>query len=275
MFIPGLSTYSLLFLGREYLPFLPTPASEPSGPVDPPLLPGGPQGWWADRADEIFTSAAHITDILRRMDMAGTPFFAAFPGFCAFSAATMNSYVSCFPRMNLGRSKTAAADLSSNLSYLDRFRAIWPMGDGWWNTIHQTQTLYQRASRDRGEFQGKTRADYEKLHTSMHDSSGISPAAEPHAETPRPSDTTACNSTFPKQGAGGYQVQGEPAVAAAISLQGLSHPQPHATWGMVSPTYQGISDWNDSWPLWGEQVANPFSFDGVHLEGHSDVMHLP
>lgn len=266
---------SLLFLGREYIPFLPTPSSEPSGPVDPPLLPRAPQGWWADRADEIFTSSAHITDILRRMDAAGAPFLSPYPGFCAFSAATMNSYVSCFPRMNLGRSKTATADLNSNLLYLDRFRDTWPMGGGWWNTIRQTQTLYQRASRDRGKFQGKTREDYEGLHTSMHDSSGISPAAEPHTETPRPGETTSCGSPFPKEEGGRYQTQGEPAVAAAISLQDLSHPQPHATWGMVPPAYQGTSDWNDVWPLWGEQVVNPFSFDGIHLEGNSDVMNLP
>lgn len=209
------------------------------------------------------------------MDAAGAPFLAPFPGFCALSASTMNSYVSCFPRMNLHRSKTATEDLASNLSYLNRFRSTWPMGEGWWNTIHQTNNLYQRASRDRGKFQGKTRADYEGLHTSIHDSSGISPAAEPQAETSRPAETTTGQNPFPKQEASGYQPQGEPAVAAAISLQDLSHSQPHANWGMVSPVYQGVSDWSDTWPLWGEQVINPFSFDGVHLEGNTDVINLP
>ena len=208
------------------------------------------------------------------MGSAGAPFLSPFPGFCAFSAATMNSYVSCFPRMNLGRSKTAAADFTSNLTYLDQFRAACPMGDGWWHTIHQTQTLYQRASRDGIQFHGMTRENYEGLHSSMHDASGVSPVPNSRAETSTPGESTTCNSGPPKQRGGVHHMQGEPAVAAAISLRDLSHSQPQATWGIASPTYRGMSEWNDSWPMWAQQAVNTYGFDGVHFEGNSDVINL-
>jgi hypothetical protein len=124
--------HSALFLHREYIPFLPTTESEPAGPVDPPLLEASaPNGWWQDGARELFDAAACITNILSELDDAGATLMTPFAGFCAFSAATMNLYVSRFPKLNLGRSSDATALAKTNKLYMLRFKSLWKMGEGW------------------------------------------------------------------------------------------------------------------------------------------------
>ncbi|KAH8901122.1 hypothetical protein GQ53DRAFT_614883, partial [Thozetella sp. PMI_491] len=162
---------SLLFLGREYIPFLPTIESEPSGPVDPPLLPlEPPPGWWAERANELFAASANITLLLHELESADAVLQTPFAGFCSFSAATMNLYVLFFPRMNLGRSENLPSILAMNLQYLDHFRKVRLMGEGWWVTIQHCQALYEHASQDSQLFHGRTRADFAALEYSIHNS---------------------------------------------------------------------------------------------------------
>ena len=124
---------SILFLCREYVPFLPAPESEPQGPIDPPYLEAvAPEGWWAERADQLFNAAVQITNLLQQLDDLDTPFLTPFSGFCAFSAATMNAYVSRFPRMNYGKSILTAVKLVEvNIQWFSRFKNVWKMGNGW------------------------------------------------------------------------------------------------------------------------------------------------
>jgi hypothetical protein len=187
--------------------------------------------------------------------------------------------------MNLGRSQgSSKTDVDSNLAYLDRFRTHWRMGQGWWDTIRQTRSLYQRASRDRVKYRGKTRDDFVALESSMHDSSGISPSAT-SAETAVTKTTTPGGETvMVSLGSpnGNHQegdmsepvsLDGDNIVAAAISLHDLSHSHAHAHpgWGLNSPAFHDpMSDWNDIWPLWGEQRAFPYGFDGIQLGDNAD-----
>jgi hypothetical protein len=124
---------SILFLGREYTPLLPTPESVPRGPVDPPLLDDiPPENWWVDRANELFESAAHITNLLEQLEGLGSPLVTPFAGFCSFTATTGNVYVNNFPRMGPGSDASTTAKLvETGVSYLDRFTALWKMGEGW------------------------------------------------------------------------------------------------------------------------------------------------
>ncbi|KAL4911434.1 hypothetical protein BDW74DRAFT_8310 [Aspergillus multicolor] len=160
---------SILFLTREYIPFLPWPTSTPIGPVDPPLLPAqAPDEWWSSQALELFKAAACITRILDDLEDEGAALKTPFAAFCNFSAATMNIYVSCFPSMNLGRSGDMTAIVDRNLAYLDKFRTTWRIGEGWWTTVQRTKSLYERHARQPERYLGKTRDDFVELEASIH-----------------------------------------------------------------------------------------------------------
>jgi hypothetical protein len=119
-------------LHREYFPFLPTSETIPRGPVDHPQLQAeAPPGWWDASALEMFNATEHIARILHESSECGAEMLTPFVGFCAFSAAYMNLYVSHFPQMNLGRSPRAEENLNYCLTYLEGFRKEWKLGESW------------------------------------------------------------------------------------------------------------------------------------------------
>ena len=119
-------------LHREYIPFLPTPDTVPVGPIDSPLLEAeAPAGWWDDSAAEIFGAAEHIARLLEDASDAGALVMTPFVGFCAFSAGYMCVYNHWFPKMNLGRSPAAEECFNIAMDFLDKFRHVWGIADGW------------------------------------------------------------------------------------------------------------------------------------------------
>ncbi|EED18778.1 fungal specific transcription factor, putative [Talaromyces stipitatus ATCC 10500] len=250
---------SMLFLGREYIPFLPTPTSRPSGPVDPPLLnKAAPSQWWEDRANELFSASSNITALLNELRTEGAPLLTPFAGFCAFSAATMNIYVVCFPEMNLGRSRGKEANFDMDLIYLDEFRARWPMGAGWWVTLEKIKDLYRRASADGSRYAGKTQADFVHLLTSIHDCTGASP--EDGDENPR-SKTR------------GLTKLGHPSSEdhqAAMSLQQVS--QSRTLDDAALQAAQMIPDWNELWSLWGDPQMAAFGVEENSYEYSFEIL---
>ncbi|KAI2789776.1 hypothetical protein POX_d05274 [Penicillium oxalicum] len=159
-----------LMLHREYFPFLPTSETLPRGPVDHPQLQAeAPPGWWDKSALEMFGATEHIARILHEAAECGSELLTPFVGFCAFSAAYMNLYVSKFPQMNLGRSPHAGQHLQYCLAYLEVFRREWKLGESWMTTIKHASLLYERASSDRARYQGKSRKDFDILHQSIHE----------------------------------------------------------------------------------------------------------
>ncbi|KAG5979610.1 hypothetical protein E4U55_004954 [Claviceps digitariae] len=161
---------STLMLHREYFPFLPTLESEPRGPVEEPMLEApAPDGWWHESARQLFGAAERIATILHEASECGVHLMTPFAGFCAFSAGYLNLYVSKYPRMNLNRSPNAKECLNMCLDYLEKFRHVWNIADGWIKTIRHASFLYERATEDRTRFQGKSRADFDTLHQSVHE----------------------------------------------------------------------------------------------------------
>ena len=234
--------------------------SEPSGPVDPPLLSQvPPPNWWKDRSNDLFSSSAGITDILRRLDVAGVPLFTPFSGFCAFSAATMNIYAACFPRMNLGRSPNATADVEADLLYLNRFRARWAIGARWLTTIEHTRHLYEKASRDRDRYLGKTRDDFSALEASIHDC--VEPPAvesrtstsekPPGDERDRPSGYLLSRTHDDHQ-----TTDGNDSAIETTDLQSQLSPR------QDTELYynEKVNELTGIWPLWEEQQEFLFSF---------------
>ncbi|KAJ5589827.1 hypothetical protein N7450_003799 [Penicillium hetheringtonii] len=159
-----------LMLHREYFPFMPTGLSAPRGPIDPPTLEAeSPEGWWEASAFELFSAAENIACLLHDASECGAEIISPFVGFCAFSAAYMNLYVSRFPQMNLGRSQNAERNLNYCLAYLENFRQVWKLADSWLATIKNASLLYQRATANRSRYQGKSRFDFDVLHQSIHE----------------------------------------------------------------------------------------------------------
>ncbi|KAG5657459.1 hypothetical protein KAF25_006023, partial [Fusarium avenaceum] len=161
---------STIMLHREYFPFLPKADSTPRGPVDPPLLEAeAPPGWWNESARELFNAAEQIACLLQEASECGIPLMTPFSGFCAFTACFLNLYVFRFPSMNLGRSSKAEQLMNWGLEYLEEFQNAWELAGGWIKTIQNSSLLYKRATEDAGRYRGRTRADFETLHQSIHE----------------------------------------------------------------------------------------------------------
>ncbi|CAG9982799.1 unnamed protein product [Clonostachys byssicola] len=169
VYINVLYYVSVIMLRREYLPFLPTPESLPSGPTDPPLLEAeAPENWWEDNARQLFQSAEYIARLLEEASECGVHLMTPFAGFCAFSAGYLCAYVHWFPNMNLGRSPDAGKCLTVCLKYLKEFKKVWSIAEGWINTIEHASLLYRRAATT-GRYRGMSRANFNGLHQSLHE----------------------------------------------------------------------------------------------------------
>ncbi|KAM5349161.1 hypothetical protein ACJ41O_008984 [Fusarium nematophilum] len=161
---------SVIMLHREYFPFLPTAESTPNGPIHPPLLEAeAPPGWWEDSARDLFGAAEQIASLLHEASECGIPLMTPFSGFCAFTACFLNLYIFRFPKMNLGRSSRAEQLMDWGLEYLEEFQNAWELAGGWIKTIQNASLLYKRATEDSGRYQGRSRADFETLHQSIHE----------------------------------------------------------------------------------------------------------
>lgn len=124
--------FSVLMLHREYTPFLPTPQSVPQGPVDHPILEApAPEGFWDESAGILASGAENIANILNEAAQCGVPLLTPFAGFCAFSAGYVLSYCEWFPKMNLNRSPRAREHAKMCMDYLEEFRNVWTIADGW------------------------------------------------------------------------------------------------------------------------------------------------
>ncbi|WAO90020.1 Zn(2)-C6 fungal-type domain-containing protein [Fusarium falciforme] len=161
---------STIMLHREYFPFLPTAESTPQGPIHPPLLEAeAPPGWWEDSAKELYGAAEQIACLLQEASECGIPLMTPFSGFCAFTACFLNLYIFRFPKMNLGRSPRAEQLMNWGLEYLEEFQNAWELAGGWIKTIQNSSLLYKSATEDSGRFRGRSRADFETLHQSIHE----------------------------------------------------------------------------------------------------------
>lgn len=179
----------------------------------------------------------------------------------------MNAYVLYFPRMNLGRSTNAAADVDADRAYLDRFRTQWAIGAGWWTTIEAAQRLYERASRDRDKFFGKTRSDFLALEAMINHSTSNFPA-EMETDTQGgsqdrlrdPPATSRASSANDELGS----LVGNHSVSEVMGLRDLNQCQPQM------PQHDPIlfcdgngNEWNAIWPLWEDQLGISFQLESA------------
>ncbi|PNP56409.1 hypothetical protein THARTR1_03565 [Trichoderma harzianum] len=176
----------------------------------------------------------------------------------------MNAYALYFPRMNLGRSTTAAADFSADRAYLDRFRTQWAIGARWWTAIKTTQRLYERAGRDQNKFIGKTRTDFLALEAIINHSASSFPSeveTDTHMEPrdhlrdlPATPKSNSVNEGLPTV-AGSHSVSEVMSVRNSTQLQQQIQPQLDTVL-----CYDGNgNEWNAIWPLWEDQIGIAFT----------------
>ncbi|KAF4777814.1 fungal specific transcription factor domain-containing protein [Colletotrichum scovillei] len=161
---------SVVMLQREYFPFLPTIDMTPRGPIDPPTLEAeAPSGWWEQSAKELFEAAGHLSSVLREASECGVAVMTPFAGFCAFSSCYINLYGFMFPRIGVGYATRAEEYMNWSIEYLNKFREVWDLGDGWLKTIQNGSLMYQRATSDAQKYRGRSRFDFSVLHQSVHE----------------------------------------------------------------------------------------------------------
>jgi hypothetical protein len=189
---------SILFLNREYIPFLPLACPSPCGPTDPPLLSAkAPSGWWDERASELFQSAEAISGILDDLRILASPLRNPFSGFCLFSAATTNLYARSFPWMIPHPCSHISHIVERDFDALNKFRNVWRIGQGWWITLQDCRSLYDRASQSSSALGRNSRLDHGALHSAIQDPRGQAPqdreyedAASPSPDARRLAETT-------------------------------------------------------------------------------------
>jgi hypothetical protein len=123
-----------MILYREYLPFVPEPFINMTGPIEPPLLTKqAPVNWWANYTATLFDASAQVTAILSELTNGGISILSPIIGYCAFTAASMNLYLSAFPWVDptSSRKLDVAALSHKNLDWLRKFAQVCPLGRQW------------------------------------------------------------------------------------------------------------------------------------------------
>lgn len=166
----------------------------------------------------------------------------------------MNLYVSSFPKMNLDRHRILMYGVNKNIEFLHKFKDMWAMGKGWWVTIGHCKQLYNSARQDHSQFRGRTREDYSALEYSIHDIRGQPPTIGDCMSPEISVEDIEITSTTNNE------------TAAALSLQELSGFDNTQQTSVTLDDAAANRDWNQTWPLWGEQDFIPFAIEGVPFD---------
>jgi hypothetical protein len=149
---------SVIFLHREYLEFFPDKRKPYAGRLPSHvdfLAATSPQStgasttapsrdvFWAASLHELFTAAYRITEILNELESLGSFMNTPFVGFAAFTASTMNIYLSIFPWVCLELAPRAQQRAESDVRYLKRVLAVWPLAQQWYSTTLRLYDSYK------------------------------------------------------------------------------------------------------------------------------------
>ncbi|PKS08846.1 hypothetical protein jhhlp_003456 [Lomentospora prolificans] len=101
-----------IMIHREYIPFIPIRCTRPSGPLDPPLIPGNaPQDFWEKSAELVFKSARDIVNII---ELSGDKLpQSSLVLFAIWTAAFCGLYAIHFPQMDTGYHMILPGDVQS------------------------------------------------------------------------------------------------------------------------------------------------------------------
>jgi hypothetical protein len=149
---------SVIFLHREYLQFFPDRRKPYIGRLPPQLdfQEGTPSPrpdesfsasmrdiFWTASLHELFTAAHRVTQILNELDSLNAFMNTPFVGFAAFTAATMNMYLSIFHWVCSELAPNALERAETDVRYVKRVLAVWPLARQWYATILRLYDSYK------------------------------------------------------------------------------------------------------------------------------------
>ncbi|KAH7148268.1 hypothetical protein EDB81DRAFT_458161 [Dactylonectria macrodidyma] len=164
---------SVLFLRREYIPFVPVGESKPRGPIEMPLLKStGPDSFWETNLEELANSATQISNLLRDLRRANSSIRTPFSGLCAFSSGLMSLYAASFPKfMGYSREQTSQAEIEAQESIRDLHETgrMWKIADEWIEVTDAARGLFSRVTSEKHGWKvRRSRYDYPELEESIH-----------------------------------------------------------------------------------------------------------
>ncbi|KAJ5646849.1 Transcription factorfungi [Penicillium lividum] len=171
----------VIYLQREYIPFLPHRVSSPCGPINSPLLEEpAPPGWWEQGSRDLFNSASSIIQIIRGLQQHGIQLQTPFTSFCVFTAATTLSYASAWPHMAPG-TEDARDMYVWGLEWLKESCKLWKIVVGWCDTMQNVDALYTCLKKESLRFPHIGREPFVELEDSIQRFAETEPGGLPAA----------------------------------------------------------------------------------------------
>ncbi len=140
---------SMIFLHREYLEFFPDRCKSYTGRLAPHLDFDEPFStemrdvFWTASLHELFAAAVRVTQILSELDGLDAFMNTPFVGFAAFTAATMNMYLSIFHWVCSELAPNAVERAETDVRYVKRVLTVWPLAQQWYATILRLYDSYK------------------------------------------------------------------------------------------------------------------------------------
>lgn len=192
---------SVIFLHREYLEFfpdrrkpytgrLPSHLESPTAPTQQSSDTSGrasvQEVFWAVSLRELFTAAYRINEILNELESLGALMNTPFAGFAAFTASTMNLYLSIFRWVCPNLASKAAERAESDVRYVKRVITVWPLAQKWYATILRLYDSYKLLHMSERTPQASHVADtFRNFDQSLFDYGEIKPGPDEMAEIVR------------------------------------------------------------------------------------------
>ncbi|CDK25310.1 unnamed protein product [Kuraishia capsulata CBS 1993] len=144
----------IIYLNREYIPFLPHSTPFPQGPYEPPLLnpPTDPE-YWKIHASDLFAAAKNMALIASQLEALNDPVEGIqdvpFLSNCYFFCATVCLYACKFPWLNPENNPEEHEFFANELmSYLQKRIGISPLSANWLTVLDQLKELYGFVTHD-------------------------------------------------------------------------------------------------------------------------------
>lgn len=190
---------NVVFLHRDYIPFLAHRVRRPTGPVDPPLiLDTPPDGWWEHGARDMFQAAKRTVQLMQGLDENGIGIDSPFTCFCIYIAGTVLSYLEAWPHM--APEVTDAPQYTPwTLTFLEVHAQRWPICDGWKKTLMSLGSLYRHINAGGQMYSQFGRDDFIQVEDRLHRFAAAKPPRNNEIVEPlQGSPASLSNTTIPQ-----------------------------------------------------------------------------